>query len=143
MLSNTCKIAIKAVIYLAAQSEKNVRSGMREIATHLNASEHTVGKILQTLVRQNIIHSVKGPNGGFYITAEQASKPIVHIINTVDGADMLDKCGLGLSQCSSTRPCPIHDEYKKGREIIRQIFITKTINDLRDPVEQGTAYLKY
>lgn len=141
MLSNTCKTAIKAVIYLAAKAENGEKSGVKEIAQYINAREHTVSKILQNLVRQKIINSIKGPTGGFYITKEQQQQPIITIVDTIDGKDLFEGCGLGLSKCSSTHPCPIHDDYKKGRELIKELFTTKTISVLCAPVENGLAYL--
>ncbi len=141
MLSNTCKSAIKAVIYLASKEEAAERSGVKEIAKYINASEHTVSKFMQNLVRHKIISSIKGPTGGFYITKEQRLQPIITIVDTIDGKDLFDKCGLGLSKCSSAHPCPIHNDYKKGREIIQKLFKTKTINVLCQPVENGLAHL--
>jgi Rrf2 family protein len=141
MLSNTCKTAIKAVIYLASKEETGEKTGVKEIAQYINASEHTVSKILQNLVRQKIINSIKGPTGGFYITKEQQLKPIITIVDTIDGKDLFNECGLGLSKCSPTHPCPIHDDYKKGREIIQKLFNTKTISVLCEPVENGLAHL--
>ena len=82
MLSYTCKTAIKAVIYLASKSETGEKSAIREIAEQINASEHTVGKILQTLARQGLINSLKGPTGGFYITESQQNQPIINIVET-------------------------------------------------------------
>tara|TARA_R110000868_G_scaffold144150_1_gene362907 strand:- start:30300 stop:30731 length:432 start_codon:yes stop_codon:yes gene_type:complete len=141
MLSNTCKTAIKAVICLASKEETGEKLGVKDISQHINASEHTVSKILQNLVRQKIINSTKGPSGGFYITKEQQLQPIITIVDTIDGKDLFNACGLGLSKCSSAHPCPIHDDYKKGREIIQELFKTKTINVLCGPVGNGLAYL--
>ncbi len=141
MLSNTCKTAIKAVIYLASKENSGENAGVKEIALYINASEHTVSKILQNLVRQKIINSIKGPTGGFYITKEQQLQPIITIVDTIDGKDLFSQCGLGLSKCSSAHPCPIHDEYKNGRDIIQNLFNTKTINVLCEPVEHGLAHL--
>jgi Rrf2 family protein len=141
MISNTCKTAIKAVIYIASREESEDRAGVKEVAKFINTSEHTVSKILQNLVRQNIINSVRGPNGGFYITENQRSKPILSIVDTIDGKDQFNKCGLGLDKCSSERPCPIHFDYKKGKDIINELFTTKTINDVCGPIENGLAYL--
>lgn len=141
MLSNTCKTAIKAVIYLASKDENGEKMGVKEIAQQINASEHTVSKILQNLVRQKIVNSIKGPTGGFYITKAQQLQPIITIVDTIDGKHLFEECGLGLSKCSSSHPCPIHDDYKKGREIIQKLFMTKTINLLCEPVESGLAHL--
>ncbi len=141
MLSNTCKTAIKAVIYLASKADHSEKAGVKEVAQHINASEHTVSKILQNLVKQNVINSVKGPSGGFLITEGQRQQPIINIVTTIDGQSVFTECGLGLSKCSATHPCPIHDEYKKGREIIETIFTENSINVLCGSVESGLAHL--
>src|SRR5688572_21342169 len=107
MLSLTCKNAVKAVIYLASKNRAG-NAGIKEIAAFIDASEHTVGKLLQTLVKNDIINSQKGPSGGFYISKEQLRKPIIAIVKAIDGEHAFKECGLGLSKCSATHPCPIH-----------------------------------
>lgn len=141
MLSNTCKTAIKAVIYLASRSENPEKSGMKEIASNIHASEHTVGKILQTLVKKGQINSSKGPTGGFFITGKQMNQPISNIIESIEGDQVFKSCGLGLSKCSAAHPCPIHDEYKVARDLIEKLFREKKVKDLCDPVNNGIAYL--
>ena len=141
MLSYTCKTAVKAVIYLASKFESGEKVGIVAIAEYLEASEHTVGKMLQTLVKQDVIKSLKGPSGGFYITKVQLKQPIINIVEAIDGNQVFKECGLGLSKCSSTHPCPIHDEYKVGRDFIENLFRNKKIIELCDPVKNGLTYL--
>ncbi|MFA6946952.1 MAG: Rrf2 family transcriptional regulator [Pedobacter sp.] len=141
MLSYTCKTAIKAVIYLASKGEQHDKAGMKEIAKHIHASEHTVGKILQTLVRQGLINSTKGPSGGFYISETQRNQPISSIVESIEGDQVFKSCGLGLSKCSASHPCPIHDEYKVARDLIEKLFREKKVKDLCDPVTNGLAFL--
>lgn len=141
LLSVTCKTAIKAVIYLASKSANIERISIREIAEQINASEHTIGKTLQLLVKQNIINSTKGPSGGFYIVSEQLENPISIIVEAIEGPSFFEGCGLGLSKCSAAHPCPIHDDYKVVRELAEKIFKEKKVKDLCDPVSNGLAYL--
>jgi Rrf2 family protein len=141
MLSYTCKTAIKAVIFLATKYDKGYRSGIKEIAEHIEASEHTVGKLLQILVKQNVINSLKGPSGGFYITSQQLNMPIINIVEAIDGKDIFKMCGLGLSRCSALHPCPIHNDYKEARDILEKIFRSNRILDVCAPVNNGLAYL--
>lgn len=141
MLSLTCKTAIKAVIYLAAKFDSGEKAGIKEIAEFIDASEHTVGKMLQSLVKEKVINSAKGPTGGFYITARQKTQPIVTIIEAIDGKDVFKQCGLGLSKCASTHPCPIHDEYKGVRNLFEKMCRNNTMSDLCEPVNNGLAYL--
>jgi|SRR5690606_1125118 len=141
MLSNTCKTAVKAVIFLGTQSSRLKNSSLKEVAEFIGASEHTVGKILQLLVRQNVINSLKGPGGGFYISKEQMLQPVKNIVLAIDGSNLFTGCGLGLSHCSSERPCPIHNEYMEVRAKMNNIFAGNTVKDLCNPVNEGIAYL--
>ncbi|NEU09679.1 Rrf2 family transcriptional regulator [Flavihumibacter sp. R14] len=141
MLSFTCKTAIKAVIYLASKSSGGEKAGIKEIAEMINASEHTVGKILQTLARQGLINSVKGPSGGFFISEVQLEQPIIDIVETIEGKQVFKECGLGLSQCNALHPCPIHFEYKEASDILENLFREKKVKNLCDAVSHGLAYL--
>lgn len=141
MLSLTCKTAIKAVIYLASRHESGERTGVKEIAEFIEASEHTVSKMLQILVKEEVINSAKGPNGGFSITAKQKNQPIITIVEAIDGKEVFKKCGLGLSKCSSTHPCPIHNDYKAVRDLFEKLCKDKKMTDLCEPVNMGSAYL--
>lgn len=141
MLSNTCKTALKAVIYLASKFQEEEKVAIRDVAEQINASEHTVGKILQMLAKQGLINSLKGPAGGFYVNARQLSQPISNIVETIEGKQVFKECGLGLSKCSEKHPCPIHDEYKAARELFEKVFREKKVKDLCDPVNNGLAFL--
>jgi len=141
MISNTCKTAIKAVIYLCSKFDAEENASIKEVAEFINANEHTVGKILQTLVKQNVIKSLKGPTGGFYMTKEQQEQPIINIVEAIDGKQIFKSCGLGLSKCSALHPCPIHNDYKHARELIEKLFREKNVLNLCEPVNSGLAYL--
>ncbi|MEP7143339.1 MAG: Rrf2 family transcriptional regulator [Ferruginibacter sp.] len=141
MLSLTCKTAVKAVIYLASKYESGANAGIKEIAEYIDASEHTVGKLLQTLVKAKVINSIKGPSGGFYISKEQLNQPVIHVVKAIDGERVFKECGLGLSKCSATHPCPMHDQYKVARDILENLFRKNKITDLCEPVNSGEAYL--
>ncbi len=141
MLSLTCTTAIKAVIYLGSKNEAGTKAGIKEIAAFIDASEHTVGKMLQTLVKEEVINSTKGPNGGFFITPKQQQQPILNIIEAIDGKAVFNQCGLGLSKCSATHPCPIHNDYKAVRDLFEKLCKDKKVSDLFEPVNNGLAYL--
>lgn len=142
MLSISCKTGIKAVIYLSGKSEVGEKAGVNEIAEQINASAHTVGKILQLLARKKIVNSVKGPSGGFYLSEAQQEQSMIKIVEAIEGDGIFKGCGLGLSKCSASRPCPIHDEYKIARELMEKIFRERKVRGLCHSVSQGLAYLR-
>lgn len=141
MISNNSKTAIKAVIYLCSQFDSDTKSSIKDVATFINANEHTVAKILQQLVKDDIINSIKGPSGGFFISTKQQSLPIINIVQAIEGSKVFKSCGLGLSNCSAQHPCPIHDDYKQARDIVEDLFKSKKVADLCGPVNEGVAYL--
>lgn len=141
MLSHTCKTAIKAVIYLSSKSENDDKTGIKEISDKIDASEHTVGKILQLLARKKVINSLKGPTGGFYLNEKQQQQSVIHIVKAIEGDAVFKECGLGLNKCSAAHPCPIHDEYKVARELMEKIFSESKVRDLCGSVRNGLAYL--
>ena len=141
MLSIGCKAAIKAVIFLATRTENLPKPGMVQIADHIGENVHTVGKLLQKLVKAGIINSSKGPTGGFFISDVQRDQPLLAIVHEIDGAEVFNQCGLGLSECSSTKPCPLHHAYKGIRDAFEKLCRENTIRDACMPVKDGIAYL--
>ncbi len=140
-LSNTCKAAIKSVIFLASKFNSEENATIKVIAKHVGENEHTIGKLLQTLVKQGIIKSSKGPSGGFYLDKTQYQTPIINVVYAIDGPLVFSRCGLGLEQCSESHPCPVHAEYKEARDITERIFKNKKISEMAMPFENGKTFL--
>lgn len=142
MLSTSCKYAIRAAMYLMANADEQHKVGVKEIAKEIGANEHTTGKILQLLVRQKIIFSLKGPQGGFYIRHDAKPVYLIDIVKLVDGMHFFVACGLGLHRCSEEKPCPIHFSFKASREKLLREFSSLTIKELAFHIEKGEAFLK-
>jgi len=142
MLSVSCKAAIKAVVFLGSKFESNQKFSIKEVAEYINENEHTVGKLLQKLVKEKIINSSKGPKGGFYLISRQKNIRILQIIEAIDGKDVFKNCGLGFSKCSELRPCPFHNDFKPVRELYKNICFEKKVSDLFDDVNKGLVFLK-
>lgn len=141
MLSLTCKAAIKAVIYLGSRTESANKVSIKEVAEFINENVHTVGKLLQKLVKEEIINSIKGPSGGFYITDKQKNQPVINIIIAIDGKEVFTQCALGLSKCREERPCPFHNDFKPIRELYKTMCTEKKVKDLYENVNSGLSHL--
>jgi DNA-binding IscR family transcriptional regulator len=59
MLSNTCKYAIRALIYLANYAKDNQKIGIKKISEDLKIPSPFLGKILQSLAREKLIRFVR------------------------------------------------------------------------------------
>jgi Rrf2 family protein len=141
VLSVSCKASIKAVIYLGSQLPKGQRADIKTIAISIHENEHTVGKILQRLVKAKIINSLKGPTGGFFISETQKKLPLMSVVRAIDGNDVFIQCGLGFERCSDSHPCPFHKHYKKVRGYFKEMSESNTIEDLCNDLTAGNAFL--
>lgn len=141
MFSKSCEYALKAILHIASGSVNGTKMGIKEIAGELDLPQPYLSKILQILVKHNIIQSSKGRNGGFYLNESSSKIKIIYIIEKLDGLHQLTKCGLGLKECSNSHPCPIHEVYKPHREKLRAILEEKTINDLNKIILKGKAFI--
>lgn len=142
MLSLSAQYALRAMVLLMNAAPEARRMSIIEIAHAVDANEHTTGNILQQLVKAGLILSAKGPNGGFYIPADAAPITLIAVVAVFDGTGFFFKCGLGLKECSETKPCPIHFTYKAAREALYQQFSTLTIQALAHDLSLGKAFLK-
>ena len=104
MLSNSSKYAINAVIYLAQNSSVSKRLAPKDVAQALKIPTSFLAKILQTLARQKVISSNKGPGGGFWLTDEEKQAPLMNVVKQIGEADKFLSCGMGFKECSSEKP---------------------------------------
>jgi len=65
-------------------------------------------KVLQELVRANLVRSQSGPGGGYALSRAPAKITILDVVNAVAPLERIRHCPLGLP--SHTRLCPLHAE---------------------------------
>ncbi|HAN18975.1 MAG: hypothetical protein A2X13_11730 [Bacteroidetes bacterium GWC2_33_15] len=138
MLSNTCKYAIRAIIYLALYDGENRKIGIKEISKELNIPTPFLGKILQLLAKNKLLTSTKGPNGGFGLAKPPKEITLLSIIQIIDGLDLFTECLIGLSSCKPTEhndvQCPIHKRYEPISKQIYEMFDTENIENLKNEI---------
>ena len=144
MFSKTCEYGIRATIYIASESFQNRRVGLKMIAENINSPIAFTAKILQTLSRENIIHSAKGVGGGFEIPKDKIAKiKLAQIVMALDGNQVFVGCGLGLSQCSEEHPCPVHDKFKFIKQELVFMLENTTLEEMALGLKLGHTFLKY
>ena len=142
MFSKTCEYGIKAVLYIASQSLKNKRVKIDAIAENTDSPMAFTGKILGVLSKNEIISSHTGPNGGYEIIQEKIySVTIADIIKAIEGNDFFEGCVLGLSNCNSKEPCPMHNTVEPVRAEMKSVLQNTTIFDLVEGIEKKETIL--
>ncbi|HLT34550.1 MAG TPA: Rrf2 family transcriptional regulator [Aquaticitalea sp.] len=143
MFSKACEYGIKAAIYIALNSHDGKRVSLKEIAKEIDSPEAFTAKILQDLVRHQIINSVKGAYGGFEIEKKNiGSIKLCEIVNAIDGDKIYLGCGLGLHTCTESHPCPVHDQFSIIRNELRTMLETTNLEQLVLGLKSGRSFLK-
>lgn len=143
MFSKACEYGIRATIYIAMQSLEKNRVNLKEIAAAIDSPVAFTAKILQQLVKNNIVESVKGAHGGFQIERESIdSIKLNQIVSAIDGEKIFKGCALGLNECNENLPCPVHFKFKEIRDNLEQMTKETSIYELATGLEVGLTFLK-
>ena len=140
MLSNACKYAIRAVIYLALNSDVNNKLGAKKIARELEVPPPFLAKLLRKLSTDRLVSSSKGPGGGFFLNQENFENTLWDVISSIDDEQKLDDCFLGLVKCNNANPCPVHYLVAPFKKQLLENFKTKSIITMAQEIsEKGTV----
>ena len=130
MFKKETEYALRALVYIQLQNTKGRRPGIAEIATEIETPQSFTAKILQRMVKQGFVESMKGINGGFFFDTAKNDLPLRKIIISIEGDGLFHGCGFGLKKCDENNPCPLHESYAPIRNAIENLVTNETIQSL-------------
>jgi Rrf2 family transcriptional regulator, iron-sulfur cluster assembly transcription factor len=137
LLSKTCEYGVRAMLHLAAESPDSYRP-VRAISDELNISFHFLTKIFQQLSRAGLLMSYRGPNGGVRLARDASDITLKEIVEAIEGPELFTECVLGLPDCGSDRPCPLHHSWAVVRGELVHMLEGRTLDKLgNDIVKDG------
>ncbi len=143
MFSKTTEYALRAVLFIAKESSVGNRPGLQKVAEAIDSPVSFTAKILQILTRDNsLIQSVRGPNGGFFMEEKMRKQPLSAVLKVMGELDVLNKCVLGLYECSERNPCPLHNDYKEIKNQLRNLFNLRSISEVAETTHGNDAVLR-
>lgn len=143
MFSKACEYGIRAMLYVAEQSQRDNRVNIKEISAAIDSPEAFTAKVLQQLARNGIVDSLKGPTGGFSIPKDKLNEiKLRDIVHAIDGDQIYRGCGLGLPECNDDRPCPVHHKFSNVRDELQEMLETTTVIELASGLNKGLTFLK-
>jgi len=130
MFNKETEYALRGLVYIQLQNFSDRKPGVAEIAKEIEAPQSYTAKILQRLVRNGFVESLKGKGGGFFFEKNKSDLPIRDLVVSIEGSQILEDCGFGLKKCNSQYPCPMHEQYGPIRDAINRLVSTETIQSL-------------
>ncbi|MBP8130782.1 MAG: Rrf2 family transcriptional regulator [Candidatus Hydrogenedentes bacterium] len=129
LYSKGCEYAIRALLCVVPKGEVR-RFQAAEICKRVGIPEPYTRKVFQALVRGGFLRASRGPGGGYELTRDPRSITLLEVIRAVDGDGTFDQCVMGLPQCGSDRPCPLHPVWSEAKEQLLEQLARQTLEDL-------------
>ena len=130
MFNKETEYALRGLVYVQVQNLKGLKPGIVEISQEIDAPLFYTGKIMQRLVKQGFLLSMKGKNGGFFFDEKKVDLPIRNVIQAIEGEKTYSGCGFGLKHCDELHPCPLHEQYAPIRNSINDLITNNTVQSL-------------
>ncbi|MFN3404628.1 MAG: RrF2 family transcriptional regulator [Cytophagaceae bacterium] len=140
MLSKSCEYALRAVFYITVNAKDGKNVGIKEISEELDMPAPFLAKIMQSLAKNKIVNSIKGPNGGFFIKNPKKIS-LIDIVESIDGTEFFHRCTMGLKKCSNVKPCPIHNQMKGYRDELKTVLSQKTLDQVMAELESNKSFI--
>ena len=134
LLSKACEYGLRAALYLASLDDDGYVS-IRTISDRLDISFTFLTKIFQQLNEAGLSESHRGPNGGVAFTRSTDAITLYEIVVAIDGEALFEECVLGLPNCGTDTPCPIHERWTEERGRLEGLFKQHTLDDMASRIK--------
>jgi Rrf2 family protein len=115
-LSEAATIAIHGMVLIARAESSGEQMNVVKITEATEASRHHVAKVMQRLVKDDLLRSNRGPHGGFVLKRTASEISLREIYESIEGK-------IEIGECPMDNPiCPF------GKCIMGNTIKTMTIN---------------
>lgn len=120
--------AVRTVLYLARNRGKKV--SVTEIASVMEIPKTFLAKLLQRLVKQHLLLSARGVNGGFQLAKKPSEISLLDIMEAMQGPAGINRCAIDSRRCSLSSTCTVHPIWVDIRKAVEKKMGKVTIAKL-------------
>lgn len=95
--SESALIALHSLTLIAQNAPQALSS--KSMAQILDASENTIAKVMQRLVKENLVHSTRGPQGGFTLAKLPEEISLLNVFESIEGSLQALNCPFNKKAC--------------------------------------------
>ncbi len=112
---------------MAARPGEGLTAG--RIAEATQVPEDYLSKVLQQLVRGEVLVSQRGRHGGFQLARPAGQISMLAVVNAVEPIQRIAKCPLGLREHGVVL-CPLHRRLDNAYALVEKAFAETTLEEL-------------
>lgn len=128
-LRRETEYALRALIYLAQRPAGTVCPAS-EIAEAQDIPVGFLSKILQKLLGHGLLRSHRGPQRGYALARPARKITLREILETIEGADLFERCLFWEHRCGDRDPCLLHQEWSQVKPQLITRLQRRTLADL-------------
>ena len=127
MLSQTVEYALRAIVCLANESP-NAQTNV-QLAKVTKVPAAYLSKVMASLNRAGLVHSQRGPHGGFTLAKSPDELVLLEVVNAVDPIRRIETCPLDIAG-HGTRLCPLHHRMDRAISLVEEAFANTTLAEV-------------
>lgn len=141
LYSRSCAYAIRALTWLALRRPEGYLLA-QTLGRETGLPRHFLVKILQQLVRRNLLVSARGRGGGFALSRPPSQITLLDIVEAIDGVQSVHQCVVGFARCDEQRPCSQHHRWHPICEQIDSFLMYTTLAQMSDALRRKLNQLE-
>ena len=128
-VSRKVDYALRAIIYLSLQKDGRAVP-VKEIAARRRIPRKFLEKIIQDLIRADLVKSQRGAHGGYTLVRPPEQVTFRDVIEAVEGPIILNVCVREPYECSVLSTCNMQRIWQEGQRRMLEYFADTTLADL-------------
>jgi Rrf2 family iron-sulfur cluster assembly transcriptional regulator len=124
-LSRSAQFAIRTVLDLAVGGPTHTA----DIAVRRGIPPAQAGKIVQQLVRGNVVRSTRGAGGGVRLARAPERVTLRDVITAIEGPMAVSRCVV-YDDCPCAQPCPVRAALNRIQHELERLLEGVTVADL-------------
>jgi Rrf2 family protein len=128
ILSRSADYGLRAMIYLA-RNRGSRHITLNEIAAAMHTPPFLLGRIMQRLVKGDLVFSMKGHHGGFRVARDPRGITVAEVIREIDGPFHMFDC-TGTAECGLSGDCTMGDMFSRAEKALDDVLRSVTLEDL-------------
>ena len=127
MISQTVEYALRAIVTIA--QHQGAPCTAQKISEISQVPAPYLSKLMQGMVRANLLTSKRGFHGGYVLTRDAADLTILEVVNAVEPFKRIRQCPLGIESHDGTL-CPLHRRLDNSMAMVEETFRGTTVAEL-------------
>jgi len=130
-LTKLTDYGILLMTHMAASGKTRFSAAELAEVTHIPLP--TVSKILQMLLHEGMLDSIRGAKGGYELTRPANQINVRDVINVFEGSIALTECNLdGGGACDQHSVCSTSNNWKRINQAVRQVLEDISLADMTE-----------